>query len=79
MLFEELLRDEYKSGKMEGRIEAKQEDILETLERFGVISGDLSDRIAAIKDLTILKELLVFAASAASLEKFETRLNELVK
>lgn len=75
MVFEEMMKREFKDGKIEGR----QEDILEILEQFSTVPNSVSDKISNITDLTILKELLKFATKAASLEEFEAKLDELVK
>ena len=67
MIFEEMLREE----KLEGRLEATKENILELLEDLGEIPDGLRDKIAGLEELEDLKVLHKIAASAHSLYAFE--------
>jgi predicted transposase/invertase (TIGR01784 family) len=74
MVFEELLRDEFASGKAEG----KAEDILSLLEECGSVDDELRSRIMAIKDLDKLKMLHRIAAKTDTVEQFSKNMNEVL-
>lgn len=80
MLFEELLKKEYKAGKVEGKIEGKIEStsemIFDFLKEVAPISDELSSRITAIDDLNVLTVLCKRAAKIKSIEEFEEILRE---
>ena len=73
MIFEEMLREEKQEGRIEGIIEAKQDDILELLEDLGEIPKELQDKIESLEDLGKLKALLKIAAKSASIDAFEEK------
>ena len=66
MLPEELLRDERAEGKAEG----KAESILELLEEYGPIPGDLKARILSEVNLDTLKRWHKLSARVHSVEAF---------
>ena len=69
MIFEEMLREE----KREGRLEATRENVLELLEDLGEIPEDLQTKLEDLEDLTKLKALHKIAAKADSLCAFEEK------
>lgn len=81
MLFEEMMRDEFSAGKAEGKVEGiaegKAESILDLLSEYGPVPEELKSRIRAVSDENILKELLLCAARAESVEAFETEIKHL--
>lgn len=66
MTLEELIKDERKEAKAEGKVEA----ILEFLEEFCVVSAELEEQIRAEKNLEVLGRWLKLAAKADSIEQF---------
>jgi predicted transposase/invertase (TIGR01784 family) len=87
MLFEELLKDEYKAGKAEGKVEgraegaiaSKIEDITELLSDIGTVSEDLLAKLRSLTDVEQLRGLIKLAAKAESVEAFEAELDSLLK
>ena len=71
MIFEEMMEEERKVGRIEGELQAKRDSIYELLEDVGVISDRLQREINALSDMGKLKELLKLAAKSASIEVFE--------
>lgn len=71
MIFEEMMEEERKVGRIEGELQAKRDSIYELLEDVGVISDRLQREINALSDVGKLKELLKLAAKSASIEVFE--------
>lgn len=71
MIFEEMMEEERKVGRIEGELQAKRDSIYELLEDVGVISDRLQREINALRDVGKLKELLKLAAKSASIEVFE--------
>lgn len=71
MIFEEMMEEERKVGRIEGELQAKRDSIYELLEDEGVISDRLQREINALSDVGKLKELLKLAAKSASIEVFE--------
>ena len=71
MIFEEMMKEERRVGRIEGELEAKRDSIYELLEDVGVISDRLQREINALSDVGKLKELLKLAAKSASIEVFE--------
>ncbi len=69
MIFEEMLREK----RQEGRIEARQESILDFLEDLGEIPHELQERIESLEDLEKLKALHKMAARADSIDAFEKK------
>ena len=67
MIFEEMLREK----RQEGRIEARQESILDFLEDLGEIPDELQEKIESLEDLEKLKVLHKMAARADSIGAFE--------
>lgn len=66
MLFEELLRNERKEGKIEGKIE----DILELLGDMGTLPEGLREKIETESDVATLNAWHKIAAKAGSIEQF---------
>jgi hypothetical protein len=83
MLFEELLKDEYKAGKVEGKAEgaiaSKIEDITELLSDVGTVSESLHAKLRSFTDAEQLCSLVKIAAKAESVEAFESELDSLLK
>jgi hypothetical protein len=71
MVLEEMMKDEYKAGRMEGRLDGKRDDIILLLERYGQISESLRDTILSVSEMEVLDKLLDIAARAESIESFE--------
>ena len=71
MIFEEMMEEERRVGRIEGELQAKRDSIYELLEDAGVISDRLQREINALSDVGKLKELLKLAAKSASIEVFE--------
>ena len=71
MIFEEMMEEERRVGRIEGELQAKRDSIYELLEDVGVISDRLQREINALSDVEKLKELLKLAAKSASIEVFE--------
>ena len=64
-------------GMERGEVKAIQEAILEVLsERFGIIKGGLSKKLAAIDDAAVLRPLLKKSIKVESLEEFARLLDE---
>ena len=66
MLFEELLRNERKEGKAEGKVDA----IIELLEDLGSIPEALKTQLEGEMDLNTLSTWLKMAAKAESIDQF---------
>lgn len=67
-----MLRDEYRKGKAEGRVE----DILDLLEDLGPIPEKLEQTIREETDMALLKSMLKAAAKAKSLEQFAEAISQ---
>jgi len=79
MLFEEMMKNEYKAGREDGIIEGKREGRLESIisvlsVRFNISAG-LSEKLTSVNDGEKLSKLLTLAATAASAEDFESGLD----
>ena len=86
MLFEEMMRKEYKSGhddgvieglergRSEGKFDGKLELITSFLSSRFTISDDLSKKLQMISNEDALQNLLIAAAKAVSVEEFEKEL-----
>lgn len=64
-------------GKLEGKLETKRNDILELLERLGMVSKLTYERIMSEDREDVLKTMLISAAKADSLEQFEKEISNL--
>ena len=71
MIFEEMMEEERRAGRIEGELQAKKDSIYELLEDEGVVSDRLQREINALSDVGKLKKLLKLAAKSASIEVFE--------
>lgn len=71
MHFSEIIRDEYRAGMEEGRLEGKLESIYAFLSDLGIVPESLKNRLMAITDMDMLGILLKKAAQAESVEAFE--------
>ncbi len=90
MLFEEMMKNEYKSGhedglkeglekgKIEGKIEGKIDSIISILFLRFEISDELSKKLHMISDENAILNLLVSATRAVSVEEFEKELNRVL-
>ena len=67
-------RRSFLTGRTEGRIEAKINDILELLDSYGKIPEELRDRISDEQDMNVLKKWLLLAAKVSSVEEFAEQL-----
>ena len=74
MLFEEMMRKEYKSGHDDGMLEGKLELITSFLSSRFIISDELSKKLQMISNEDALQNLLIAAAKAVSVEEFEKEL-----
>ena len=74
MLFEEMLKDEFNAGKLEGKLES----IRLLLSVKGIISQSLEDKLVRVSDEEKQNILLVKAASVSGIEEFETELDKLI-
>ena len=81
MLFEEMMKDEYKEGKeagiKEGITKSKIADILSFLNEKGNVSPELKTKIKNLKDEQKLSELVKCAVLAESIEEFEEQLEKM--
>ncbi len=75
MLFEELMKDEYNAGKLEGKLEGKVDTIISFLSDIAPVSEDLKSRIASIDNLEMLTLLSKEAAKVKTVEEFENYLD----
>lgn len=75
MLFEEMMQDEFRAGRAEGKTEGQTETlancILEVLSAKGTVSEGLENRIHGISDLSQLTKMFSYAVSATSIADFE--------
>ncbi|MDO4167911.1 MAG: hypothetical protein Q4D32_10965 [Eubacteriales bacterium] len=78
MLFEEMMKDEFKAGKAEGKIEGKIEDILEVLADLGSVSDSLKERIRLVQDDQVLNEVFRLARKSGSIGEFQERLDAML-
>ena len=79
MLFEEMLKDEFKAGEISGEIKGKREDIIDLLSDAGAISQVLEDKLAKVSNVEILRILLKKAKRVSSIEEFEEELDKLTE
>ena len=82
MLFEEMMRKEYKSGHDDGLIEGRLEGKLELVSSFlssrFTISDEISKKLQMIGDEEKLSELLIAAAKVVSADEFEKELRKVL-
>ena len=82
MHFGEIIRDEYKAGMEEGKLEGKREGKLDDIYAFlfdlGEIPESLKNKLVAITDMDMLSVLLKKAAQAESIEAFEDEVESLL-
>ena len=74
MLFEEMLKDEFAAGKLEGMHKL----IFVYLSEHGIISRILEDKLADITDEEMLSILVKKAVTVTSVEEFEEELDKLI-
>ena len=77
MNFQEIIRDEFKAGKREGKLEGRLESILMLLSDRGNIPESLKARLAGISDEAVLRDLVRRAAAVSGIEEFERELDAL--
>ena len=82
MLFEEMMRKEYKSGHEDGLKEGLAKGKLEAIycilsSRF-TISDELSKKLQMISNEDALRNLLIAAAKVVSPDEFETELRKVL-
>ena len=75
MLFEELMRDEFKAGKKEDRLEVS----MEFLSSVGDVPEELRNKLESIQEIDTLRELSKKAAHVTSVQEFEVEVNQLIK
>ena len=75
MLFEEMLKDEFKAGEIKG----KMEYIIDYLSDVGSVSQALEDKLFMISDKETLRILHKKAARVSSIEEFEEELDKLTE
>lgn len=73
MLFEEMMRDEFKAGKAEGMVSI----IVNLLEQKHIMPDNLKSRIQSVNEENSLLELSVKASKVESIEEFEKALTEM--
>lgn len=76
MLFEEMMKNEYKAGHEDGKVEAKIEYIIQLLNARFTVPDTLPERISRITDENVLSKLHIDAAVSASIEDFERELDK---
>jgi hypothetical protein len=79
MLFEELLKDEYSTGKKEGLAEGIVQSIIDLLSTNGAVPEELCVKLRSCSDMELLRSLVKLAAKAESISEFEAELNNLLK
>ena len=77
MLLQEMLKDEFNAGKLEGKAEGKLEDIKDLLSDVGVVPQALEDKLATVSDRDTLRILVKKAATVTTIEEFEEELDKL--
>ena len=72
MILEQMLKDERREGRSEGRISGISESLLSLLEvKFGAVPEELREKINSVQDSSALNEWFKLAAKAESLEDFQ--------
>jgi flagellar biosynthesis/type III secretory pathway protein FliH len=91
MLFEELLKEEFRNGKAEGKaegiaegkvegiIEGRIQSIVDFLSDIGTVSEELCAKLRSCSDADQLRRLVKLASAAESVEAFEAELDSLLK
>lgn len=74
MIFEEMMRDERK----EGRLEKGREFILELLEDLGEVPEEFRDSLAKETDEAYLKAIHKAAAKSESIKEFQNKAREIL-
>ena len=69
MLLEEMMKDEYSAGKIEGIIEGERSSIRVLISNLGELTAEQNEKLDAITDSKILNNLLKNVASAKTLEE----------
>lgn len=75
MLFEEMMKDEFKAGKAEGKIEY----IMEVLADLGSVSDSIQEKLISVQDDQVLHDIFNLARRAGSLEEFQDQLDVLLE
>ena len=73
-----LLEEGYETGKIEGKVERRKDDILILLESLGSVPNELSQRIMSVTDEQRLVSLLKLAAKVKSIEEYSQCMNDLL-
>ena len=68
---------EYNRGKVEGKLQAKRDAVLELLEEYGNIPQSVHERVWAESDVDVLKRMHKAAAKSDSIEQFEEKIANL--
>ena len=72
---QEYIREGFEQGIEQGRIQNLQDNILDLLDiRLGLVSQEVEEKVTAVTDTTILRQLHRQAATAATTEAFITKL-----
>lgn len=76
MLFEEIRKEEYEAGKIEGELSGRISSIITLLSDLAPVPENLKRKIESIESLEQLEMLVKKAARVDSLEEFEQALDE---
>ena len=84
MLFEEMMKKEYKSGHEDGmqeglrmgELKGKRESVVSVLSSRFTVSDTLSEKLGLIEDEEVMSELLTLAVTAKSPEEFEVQVDK---
>ena len=72
MILEQMLKDERREGRSEGRISGISESLISLLEvKFGAVPEELREKINSVQDSSALNKWFKLAAKAESLEDFQ--------
>ena len=81
MLFEEMMRDEFKAGKQEGlqegELKGRLQSIIDIISDLAPISAELKQRILSIQDSEAASKLIKGAVNASTISEFEELLNSM--
>ena len=82
MIFEEMMKNEYKTGhedgRKEGKIEGKIESIIYFLSLRFKVSDELSKKLYSVKDENTVSNLLITATGVVSVDEFEAELEKVL-